>query len=85
VGAPREVARSGWAGWESDAEHAHYAIAKDYSCFTYTDPLQVTSRAVCSCMELVIEKDSSDTEIDSGTDTEDVESFMSNFVSLLCR
>jgi hypothetical protein len=29
--------------------------------------------------------DSSDTEIASGTDTEDVESFMPNVVSLLCR
>jgi hypothetical protein len=28
----------------------------------------------------VTDKDNSDTEIDSGTDTEDVESFMPNFV-----
>jgi hypothetical protein len=34
----------------------------------------------------VIDKASSDTEAESGgTDTEDVEAFMSNFVSLLCR
>jgi hypothetical protein len=34
-------------------------------------------------MQLVIDKDSSDTETDSVTDTEDVESFMPNLVSLL--
>jgi hypothetical protein len=39
----REVARSGWAGLVSDYAHAHYAIANHYSCFTYTDPLQVNN------------------------------------------
>jgi hypothetical protein len=50
MGAPLEVARSGWPGRESDNAHAHYATAKHYSCFTYTDPLQVTHvLCVCAC------------------------------------
>jgi hypothetical protein len=32
--APQEVARSRWAGWDSDDAHEHYATAKHYSCFT---------------------------------------------------
>jgi hypothetical protein len=32
----------------------------------------------------VTDEESSDVEIDSGTDTEDVESFMPNLFSLLC-
>jgi hypothetical protein len=35
---------------------------------------------VCLCMSLVTDKDSSDTEADSATDTEDVETFMPNFL-----
>jgi hypothetical protein len=60
----------------SDDAHAHYAVAKHCCCFAYTDPLEVT-RVLCV--------DDSDTEHDSGTDTKDVESFMPNFFSLLCR
>jgi hypothetical protein len=40
--APRDVARSGWMGRESEDAHAHYSIAKHYSCPTYTDSLQVS-------------------------------------------
>jgi hypothetical protein len=42
MGAPREVARSGRAERESDDSHAQYAVTKRFSCFTHTDPLQVT-------------------------------------------
>jgi hypothetical protein len=38
--APREVARSGWAGPENNDAHAHYATAERYSCVAYTDPLR---------------------------------------------
>jgi hypothetical protein len=48
--APREVARSGSAGEERDDARAPYAVAKHYSCFTYTDPLEVTHvLCVCAC------------------------------------
>jgi hypothetical protein len=43
TGAPREFARSGWAGREGDYAHAHYATAKHFLFHTYcTDLLQVT-------------------------------------------
>jgi hypothetical protein len=50
MGTPLEIAKSGWAGLECDDAHAHYAIAKHYTCFTHTDPLQVTHvLSVCAC------------------------------------
>jgi hypothetical protein len=61
-----------------------YAFAKRYSCFTDTDTLQVT-HVLCLCMSQVVDTDSSGTESDSGADTEDVEWFIPNFVSLLYR
>jgi hypothetical protein len=53
--APREVARSRWAEWDSDDAHEHHATAKHYSCFTYTDPFQVTHvLCVCACNQWLI-------------------------------
>jgi hypothetical protein len=52
-------------------------------CVTRGPPVQRTTSShpsiVCSCLCLVTDKDSSDTEIDNGTDTKDVKSFMPNF------
>jgi hypothetical protein len=83
---PREVARRGWAWRKSDDAHAHehYAVAK-HCVFHIYRPTSSYQRVVCSCMWLVTDKDSSGTQTDSGTDTEDVESCVPNFVSLLCR
>jgi hypothetical protein len=73
MSAPLEVARRGWAWRKSDDAHAH-----EHACFTYTDPLQVTN-------VLCVHACDTGTETDRGTDTEDVESCVPNFVSLLCR
>jgi hypothetical protein len=40
--APGVVAKNGRAGREGGDAHTHYAIAEHYTCFTYTDSLQVT-------------------------------------------
>jgi hypothetical protein len=53
----------------------------NYSCFACIDPTSSQTRVVCLCTDT----DSTDTDIDSSTDEEDVESFITNFVSLLCR
>jgi hypothetical protein len=84
MGAPREVSICGWAVPKSDDAHAHYATAKHFLFHIYR-PTSRHQRVVCLCMWLVIDKDDSDTEVDSGTDTEGVESFVPNSVSLLCR
>jgi hypothetical protein len=84
MGSPREAARSGWAWRESDDAHAHYAIAK-HLLFRAYRPTPSQPRVAWLCMWLVIDKNNTDTQIDSGTDTEHVETFMPNFVSLLCR
>jgi hypothetical protein len=78
MGAPRAVDTC-----EGENAHAHYATAKHYYCLTYTVPLQVT-HALCLCRQPVSDEDSSNAGANSGTDTEDVESFMPNFVSVLC-
>jgi hypothetical protein len=71
-------------GRERDDAHAHYVIAKHFQFHIYR-PTSSHPRVVWFFTELAIVKGSSDTETDSGTDTEDVESFMPNFVSLFCR
>jgi hypothetical protein len=46
MGRLQEIARYGWAGQESDDAHGHYAIAKHYSCFTYTDYIKLPTCCV---------------------------------------
>jgi hypothetical protein len=72
-GAPREVASRLADGRET--MRMRTMLSLNTSGFTYTDPLPSHPRVVRFF----------DTETDSGTDTEDVESFMPNFVSLFCR
>jgi hypothetical protein len=91
MGAPREVARSGQTGRDGKVTmRMRTTLLINTSCFTHTDPLPSHPRVACLCMQLRIvkgcsDKDCGETENDSGTDTEAVESFLPNFVSLLCR
>jgi hypothetical protein len=66
-----------WAGWEGDDARTHCAVGKQYSCLTYSNDL----REVRLCIKLLSDKDFSDNNRDSGTDTETVQSFVSYLIS----
>lgn len=61
------------------------ALLLNYSCLINVDPTSSQPRVVCFSTKLVNVKGSADSDSDTGTDTEDMESFMSNLVSLWYR